>query len=56
MRKKRIDVQHCSDTHGEKEKILEKDAVMKEVVATMPEGELILHCSLKVTNETCIFR
>jgi len=53
MRKKRIDVQHCSDTHGEKEKILEKDAVMKEVIATMPEGDLCLR-DFKYNNKTCI--
>jgi len=39
MRKKRIDVQHCNDTHGEKDKILEKDNVMKGVSAMMPEGK-----------------
>ncbi|XP_059468655.1 muscle-specific protein 300 kDa isoform X2 [Neocloeon triangulifer] len=51
MRKKRIDVQHCNDTHGEKEKILEKDTVMKGVSAIMPEGEALVQKAVELYND-----
>lgn len=39
VRKTRIDIQQCSDSHGEKDQTEEKESKMTEIAATMPEGE-----------------
>jgi len=40
VRKTRIDIQQCSDPHGEKEHTIEKERKMTEIAATMKEGKV----------------
>ncbi|XP_071454288.1 muscle-specific protein 300 kDa-like [Hetaerina americana] len=43
VRKTRIDIQHNSDPHGEKEETISKDKKIKEIAETLGEGEKLLN-------------
>jgi nesprin-1 len=40
VRRTRIDIQQCSDPHGEKEQTIEKERKMTEIAATMNDGKI----------------
>lgn len=52
VRKTRIDVQQCSDSHGEKDDTEVKEKKIAEIAATMPDGIfyiliILLQCLIK---------
>lgn len=40
VRKTRIDIQQCSDPHGEKEQTIKKERKMTEIATTMEDGKV----------------
>ncbi|XP_075225316.1 muscle-specific protein 300 kDa isoform X2 [Lycorma delicatula] len=49
VRKTRITIQQCSDSHGEKVAILEKERKVAEIVTTLPIGEKLVENALKTS-------
>ncbi|KAL5279677.1 hypothetical protein ACFFRR_003964 [Megaselia abdita] len=47
LRKTRIEIEQCSDSHGEKEQVIGRLEKLKTIAETIPEGEKLL----KVTEE-----
>ncbi|XP_068085330.1 muscle-specific protein 300 kDa [Anabrus simplex] len=50
LRKTRIDIQQCSDPHGEKEQTIDKEKKMVEIAATFPRGEELLERAHELGN------
>lgn len=42
IRNCKIEIQQCSDLHGEREKLKEKETKMKSILKSIPEGEALL--------------
>ena len=40
VRKTRINIEHYSDPHGDKQQTMEKEREIKKIVATVPEGKM----------------
>lgn len=50
IRKTRMDIQQCSDSHGEKEVIMEKLSNLQAIDLSMPEGKILMENAIELSQ------
>lgn len=50
IRKTKMDMQQCSDSHGEKQQTLDKLNKIKEIDLSMPEGKILMETTIEMSE------
>lgn len=51
IRKTRLDIQQCSDSHGEKPQVVEKLQRLQEIDVSMPEGKILMENAISMSQQ-----
>lgn len=50
IRKTRMDIQQCSDSHGEKDSIMEKIMKLQDIDLSLPEGKILMENAIELSQ------
>ncbi|XP_055711373.1 muscle-specific protein 300 kDa isoform X7 [Phlebotomus papatasi] len=51
IRKTKMDIQHCSDSHGDKPQLLEKQTKLREIELSQPEGKILMENTVELSGQ-----
>lgn len=54
IRKVRLDIQQCSDSHGDQDQINNKLAKIEEIDLAMPEGKILLETAIELSHNVSV--
>ncbi|GAB0095245.1 nesprin-1 [Sergentomyia squamirostris] len=50
IRKTKMDIQHCSDSHGDKPQLMEKQTKLREIELSQPEGKILMENTIELSG------